>query len=371
MNFARVHSLLRALRSRRSSIAHIRCVYDNLGDILVADAIHEMLTGANMFSCTLSKGIRVLDRTIGIQRAFKYSCLGGGTLILAPYGVGWLEAVTYFAERTTPLCTFGTGVIDPVFRAHIASLNPQCFQIDSQTTDLWSECLSRFRYISVRGCESKRVLSEMGLERVEIIGDPALYYSRDSISPKQRGKRIGINVSRTSDFWGNSQEHVAAEFHSILKSLHQHGWKVTLFPTEAVDAELARAICKNGLSAIEICDVYCRPADYMARVAEQDVFLGTKLHSVISAFCSYTPAIMVGYQPKCYDFMKTMGFERFFVRSDQVDAEQVISLIGEMYADIETIQKEQHAACQAFRTKQLAFAAKVLASIGISPDEKS
>jgi len=347
-------------------MVHIRCVFDNLGDILVANAIEEMLSGMNVFSAMPSRLLKVFDGTIGVQRAFAYSGLGGGTLVLAPRGIGWLEAVEYFIHKTKPLCTFGTGVIDPEFRAHVSALNRDSFSIDRGTVDAWRSCLSHFRFVTVRGVESERIVKEMGFFPVEVIGDPAIYYSRPNIVPKKCRKRIGVNMSVSSDFWGNSQKLVLERMRTALHWLRQEGWRITIFPTEPRDHRVAQDVCKDDFAEIPICDLHRKPQAFIERVAEQDVFLGTKLHSVISAFCSYTPSIMIGYQPKCYDFMKTMGFERYYMRSDQLEAEWMISCIQEMYENIEGIQKRQFEICQYYRNKQLDFRNRVLKSIGIS-----
>ena len=80
-----------------------------------------------------------------------------------------------------------------------------------------------------------------------------------------------------------------------------------------------------------------------------DLFIGTKLHSVVCAFCTDTPAIMIGYQPKCYDFMKTMGFERYFIRSDRVTSAAVIELVGELQEEMPRVQQQQLEVVQHYR----------------------
>jgi len=362
----RALSLAKAIKSPSRSLVHVRCVQDNLGDILVAQAIESLLEPLVVFSGMPGGFFNRLDRTIGIQRIFTHSCLGGGTLILAPHGIGWLEAVQYFCAKTNPLCTFGTGVIDPEFRSHISALNADSFNIDSRSIEEWLRCLSKFQYVTVRGVESKRILEELKLEKeITVIGDPALYYAASTISLKSKRKRIGINISTCLESWGNSQEHLLREIKGFLAYLANAGWDVTFFPTERADQELAERISRDNGGIINVCNVYLDPHEYIARVQEQDIFVGTKLHSVICAFCSYTPSIMIGYQPKCYDFMKTMEFDDYHIRSDRLTEGNLITLVEELYANIDQVQRLQFDMCQRYRDKLIDFRDVILSSLGI------
>ncbi len=337
----------------------VRCPLDNLGDDMVARAIDQMFEKVMIISLHADKRIRSLDSLLRIRHIFRYSCLGGGTLIFA--NTGWLHDLEYFAERTIPLFTCGTGVIDPDFREHLhRPIDPRCME-------RWIACLQKFRFVSVRGIESQRILREHGLTNVEVIGDPALFYCRNQIRRKTGNKRIGINLSSYSHFWSHSQATTVREIGKVILWLSQHNWKITIFPSMPEDEELSTSLLKMlGLHDVEVFREYRDVEKLLSEMEVQDIFIGVKLHTVIAACCVYTPAIMIGYQPKCYDFMKTMGLDSYYyIRSDRIDADGVISLIEKMIMSLEPTQQVQFDRCQSYQRRILDFRNRVLASLEV------
>jgi len=248
-------------------------------------------------------------------------------------------------------------VIDPDFRTAVlgpGAVEPGCLEE-------WIECLRRFRFVSVRGVESHRVLAEHGFKDAIVVGDPALYSARDAIAPKSRQKRIGINISNYSYFWGGTQTQTVQTLSDLVKWLVRNGWTVTLIPSMSEDCSLAVDLAHSiGSDRIQIARCYSEPDRLLERMAEQDLFVGVKLHTVIAACCVYTPAIMIGYQPKCLDFMRTMGLESFHVRSDRLDLDQLIALIRTTYDNPECTQRDQFTACQKFRKRLLDFRDQIM-----------
>jgi polysaccharide pyruvyl transferase WcaK-like protein len=89
-----------------------------------------------------------------------------------------------------------------------------------------------------------------------------------------------------------------------------------------------------------------------------------KLHTVIAACCVSTPAIMIGYQPKCLDFMRTMRLEDYYVRADQLDLDNLLEKIAATTVDLESVQRRQHESVQRFRCRLLGFRDWVADSLG-------
>jgi hypothetical protein len=141
----------------------------------------------------------------------------------------------------------GTGVIDPSF---VRSLyGPDSIPRDG--IDRWIGCLDRFRFVSVRGVESQRILADHGFDRATVIGDPALYYARETIVPKCSANRIGVNVSNYSHFWGNSQAHTVRVLSQLVSRLARQGRQVTLFPSMPEDCALSSSI-RDAVSPAQI-----------------------------------------------------------------------------------------------------------------------
>ena len=179
MDFAHVAKLCGGFTNPSRSVGHIRGKFENFGDILVADAIEAMFPGLRLIDCGDGRKARWIDSLVGLRRFHQYSCLGGGTLV---FGEHWLRSLQFVCSRTIPLFTMGTGVIDPVFVAGLYGDGA----IAKSCIDGWIECLKQFRFVSVRGVESQRILAEHGFDRARVVGDPALFYARGTIIPKRR-----------------------------------------------------------------------------------------------------------------------------------------------------------------------------------------
>ncbi len=124
--------------------------------------------------------------------------------------------------------------------------------------------------------------------------------------------------------------------------------------TEAVLLEV-------GAAAIQVCDWRGPLLELFDRIATQDVMLGVRLHSVAAAVCTYTPAIMVGYQPKNLEFMRSLGLEDHCVRIDRFDPAEVIALVEHLYENAGTVQERQFTACRTFKKKLYDFRDRVQA----------
>jgi hypothetical protein len=361
MKLAHLAKLCKGFADPSRSVAHVRGKFENFGDILVADAIEAMFPGLCLVDCGLSRTIRWLDSLIGVRRLFRYSCLGGGTIILAP---DWLRTLNFVCSRTTPLFTMGTGVIDPEF---VRSLYGSA-AVDRACIRQWIECLEQFRFVSVRGVESQRILAEHGFDRATVIGDPALFFARETFIPKRAARRIGVNVSSYSHFWGHSQDETIRILSELISWLVRQEWMVTLFPSMPEDYTLSRRI-SDALNSrrIKIFGNYADREGLLDELAVQDLFVGVKLHTVIAACCVATPAIMIGYQPKCLDFMRTMNLEGFHIRSDRLDLGHLIEMIEAISSDLESVQRRQSASARVLRGRLIDFRDQVVESLGMLP----
>jgi hypothetical protein len=361
MDFAHLARLCRGFSDPAHSVAHIRGKFENFGDILVADAITALFPDLRFIDFGLGYRTRWLDALFGLRRFYRYCCIGGGTMVLAP---AWLPGLQYVCSRTWPLFTMGTGVIDPEFVRGLYGPGA----MDDVSIAAWIECLERFRFVSVRGVESARILAEHGFSRATVVGDPALYFARDRMVPKWETKKIGVNVSNYSHFWGHSQKATVRTLSNLIAWLAHEGWKVTLFPSMPEDQSLSLGIVGAIDSGqVKIFDGYSNRERLFDELAAQDLFVGVKLHTVIAACCVSTPAIMIGYQPKCLDFMRTMDLEAYHIRADRLDLDHLIAMIGTMAADLESVQERQFQSTQRYRDRLLAFRDCVVASVGAQP----
>jgi len=324
-----------------------------LGDISVAEAIKEIFTKFIILDYSFNSRINMLNRILK-KRMFKYGCLGGGTLIFAPLDSEWsLSLGKLINNRVDLLFTLGTGVRPPDF------FN----DIDNFTVFKWIEYLKKFRVISVQGNLSRQILKEYGLEKVEVVGDPVLIYCRDKILSKKYIKSIGINISQNHQFYGDKNKFLNT-MKKFIKMLIDEKWQITFFPCCKEDVRPSLEICKEIKKDLKIFKNYQNIYSFMERVEKQDIFIGIKLHSVVSAFCTYTPALMIAYQPKGFDFMETMSMSEFVFRSDKVEVGSLIERVNYLYNHIKEIQHRQYHTCQKFKQRLLKFRDQVCSLVG-------
>lgn len=343
---------------------------DNLGDHMVWQAINRMLAPLVAVDYAPSRRIALAARLARHGRLFRLACLGGGTLIFGDIHRGWGAALQHALPRTASAFSFGTGVIDPTFRDELhrrfgyTPLRPE-------STALWVECLARFALVSVRGRESERILRGQGLGNVEVVGDPSFYFARDRVAPKPRARRIGLNVTDRSYFYGDAGRKVVEPFAALIRLLRAEGWQVTLFPMSPEDLPVTHALLEQvGSQGLRVCLRYHAIRELLDSIAEQDVFVGVRLHSVTAALCTYTPAIMIGYQPKNFELMESVGMLEHYLRVDALDPEELFGRIEDLYGSIPLVQARQFAACQAIRGRLLAFRDRVHALAGAPTQAK-
>lgn len=361
MKLALAAQITRAVTRPRHAVAHVRCIMDNMGDRLLAEAIELLLGRMTLVDYSTSRMITAASALVPRRQLFRFTCLGGGTLIFGDIDRGWGAALQHALARTDLAFTVGTGVIDPQFRDELHrrhGLRP----LPADSVERWLDHLRAFELITVRGNDSARLLREHGIDRAEVIGDPALYYAREHPTPKAQERRLGINLNNRSYFFGNANARVVEHFADLIRRLREKDWTITMYPMGpedvAVTEETLRAV---GDSTIRMAGWSGSLTRLFDDIGSQDVFIGVRLHSVAAAICTYTPAIMIGYQPKNVEFMETLGLEDHCMRIDAFDVDAMVDLVERLHESAPEVQARQYAACQEFRARLLGFRDRVYA----------
>jgi len=69
---------------------------------------------------------------------------------------------------------------------------------------------------------------------------------------------------------------------------------------------------------------------YMDAIAQCWIMISQRLHAGILAAATGIPGIMLEYQPKCRDFMESIAQPQWSVRTDQLDAAQLVDLATDL-----------------------------------------
>jgi polysaccharide pyruvyl transferase WcaK-like protein len=248
--------------------------------------------------------------------------LGGGTLIgHAEYRTA-LERVLQ-RHPGMALGALGTGVEDPAYRQEDA---------DALHAELecWAPLLRQMAAPGVRGPRSRALLLDHGVD-VPVTGDPALLLADGVPAPEHREPVLGINAGISWRMYGRDPELLIDQLATVASALADRGWRVRLISVWPPDVPYLRAIgSRAGIDAVDDCRGV---DDLLAALGRCSVVAGMKLHSVVLASALMIPAVMLAYQPKCEDFMASLGRERLTVRTDEIIPAELIETIEALQAD--------------------------------------
>jgi len=253
---------------------------------------------------------------------FKSVCLGGGTLInfneLAP-------EFEYIQKKYARTFVFGTGVRNPCFWATRGK--------HKDSIQDWVRILKRCEFVGVRGPLSCEILKGHGLDNVKIIGDLALSLAPSSVKPKSMNKRVGMNIGMSGGHVWGSEEEVLEKVIGLGNALLDNGWDITFLPVLDRDVPYIRRAVERLKKRVNIMQDFLSLEKTMHFLASCDLFIGEKLHSVILAMATYTPAIMLEYRPKCLDFMLSMDMQEFNVRTDEMQISWILEKVRRLYSN--------------------------------------
>jgi len=103
-------------------------------------------------------------------------------------------------------------------------------------------------------------------------------------------------------------------------------------------------------------------------IASCKILIGQKLHSLGFSAVAATPFIGLEYQPKCYDFAESVGFENYTIRTDMVSAEKIMKLIDSLLENYRDMQQKLVRRVETYRERQKKFAERVIRDIDSLPD---
>ena len=313
----------------------------NLGDDALLAAYRALFPAINIFRFDGGRVARQIARHFPRLRS---GILAGGTLIgQKPI---WLEVAQAFTEICPELVVFGTGVEEPSFWP------------GESTIDDWKPLLARCRFVGVRGPHSAELLGNIGINGIEVVGDPVLTFALEDINTTPIPDSVGLNLG-TADgrVWGD-ENRIRNEMIALAKTARGAGWRVEWFVVWPMDLDVTRQAAEASGTSQHI-HVICENHELFIRhVRRLSVFVGMKLHATILATCALTPSVMLEYRPKCRDYMQYIGQEEFSVRTDEFRAGTVWDILSEWNQHRKTVASVLADAIHARQTQQRAAAAR-------------
>jgi polysaccharide pyruvyl transferase CsaB len=173
--------------------------------------------------------------------------------------------------------------------------------------------------VSVRDTDSQKLLQSIGVKTpVSVIGDPAFSVPAERTHTYSEAiKKVGVTAVPyfSNQYWPTPDlpkynayvEGMAAGLDQLIE---EKGVEVTFFSTKfPEDVQVTKDIyakMKHQEKAALLED-NLHPTEIVRISAEQDLIIGTRLHSLILSVVAQTPVIGIGYHHKVEDFMKVIG----------------------------------------------------------------
>ena len=296
----------------------------NAGDDSILVAHQRSLDGVPLAMLPLEWDRQALSLLGRVRRRPLHAgvLVGGGTLVgRSPWRLRLERALEAGAG---PLAFTGVGVEDPSFVG--ASRHT-----DEDELLRWAGVLDSASHLTVRGPRSAELLHGIGIE-APVVSDTALLLGPevrdDSVV---RPKLLGINIADPEDQYLETRSRVFDECVPALRKLQASGWTVRLLPFDRKDLVVAKRARRALEDGTEIMSRFSDVDALLRSIAECDVLVGQRLHSVVLAAAVAVPAVAIDYRPKCRDFQLSIGREDWTVSTIDITTAVMLDMVSALH----------------------------------------
>ena len=271
--------------------------------------------------------------------------VGGGTLLGRAEWRRRLERA--LAAEPAPIALTGVGVEDPAFTG-------TGHYTDIDELHRWAPLLRNAAHLTVRGPRSAELLREVGVE-APVVSDPALLLAPERAPIGHvRDRLLGVNVADPEDQYAGTGSRVSETTVAALRTLLGSGWTIRLLAFDRKDLALARTLRRSLDGRPEVVERFADIDALLTAIAECDVLVGQRLHSVVLAAAVAVPALAIDYRPKCRDFQRSIGRGAWTVSTLELSAGRLLDAVAELHEERDRHAAEIHA--EVHRAKELLVA---------------
>jgi hypothetical protein len=347
MRYSVVDAVKRVSRFARGNAASLTPVayvggwlgHANLGDEALLAAAGQLFPECRFWHFDGSRTMASLTRTFPRTTHGIYA---GGTLINR--SPEYLRLANQFLDLDKHLHFFGTGVADPAFWTSRDDF------VDRRKE--WKTTFDRCGYIGVRGPRSAELLADAGVPDVTVVGDPVISFSDELFNGAYTPNSIGFNIGHNHGHqWGDEKE-LQRQMLKLVQLAKAAGWSVRWLVVFPADLPITRALAKESGSDDAIYCSYRHPEGFIRSVRGLSAFVGMKLHATMLALCASVPSLMLEYDPKCLDFMRSIGQQEALIRTDQFEASRAWDLVRDWNSNRTRVAVAIYDQVSALRTSQ-------------------
>lgn len=286
----------------------------NIGDDLLEASIRRLLRRAAPRPFRFRSAWRHSEK-----QQFDLFVCGGGTLI-SNYYTAWMKQLEFVMDRGVPLVIFGTGFLDDGLFAEREDLDYR--------PDVVLRISEQAKLIGVRGPESKRHFEAAGAPaaKIRVIGDPALDYDPplSSALADDGVSRVGISVGYSPYGVFGGEGHMKALTAGLCGYLRGKVDEVVLFGMRDKDLPILREIhASPHAGGARLVDRVMQVDEAFQLIHGLSLLVSGKLHPGVMATAIGVPFLSFAYEPKCLDFARSIGQERFLARTDASPGELI------------------------------------------------
>ncbi len=313
------------------------------------------------FISALARNLRATRRDLKIVHSFSHwrniqqeiaeldvLLIGGGNLIMDMFG-GWpIYPLIYafLARRVgTPMMFFAVGA---------GPLQSRRGRWYFSLAARWAQALT-FR--DSPSLEYAAHALRCPQEKLHLSADPAtlLSHPNPNASPTTSGApRIGITLTPyfSPAYWPNADEsayrHYLQNMAEIITEVQRQFDAHILFfatnhPNDLLPAQEVRALLSpHGRDNIEIIENRMTIPEMLALLDSLDLFIGTRLHSLLLAWIANVPSLALAYQPKVAHFYRRVHMDAYLFElapKTSVPPTQIVMRLREMHEQHDAFQR--------------------------------
>lgn len=329
VEFKKEIEILSSLTDKRPLVYYMGWTgHQNLGDEVLYEAHKTLFPNLRFIPFRKLSPASSLIRLVR-RKGFAAGFLGGGTLI--NQSPAWIDYIKRVQAYGLPVYCFGTGVTEDKFK----------FDFEKTNLKQWTPVLDTMPFVGIRGPRSMELLESVSFRKAKQIGDTALALAPAKMFAKKRNKVIGLNygISRKTLMWGDNKNYTK-QITAIIKGLIEQGYEIRLLPVWPDDIESNTSLLKYaGSKRCSMRIAYDNLNDYNKELNECSFFIGQKLHSTIFACMQRIPSIMIEYQPKCMDFMRSINLEDYVIKTSECTPDKIIEMIDLLSGNYDRIRE--------------------------------
>ncbi|UCE19702.1 MAG: polysaccharide pyruvyl transferase family protein [Gemmatimonadota bacterium] len=213
---------------------------------------------------------------------------------------------------------------------------------------------NRAVFISARDLVSAEKLSELGIDGPKVISLADLSFCETILPSFPENERtmapsiIGLSARHFS--YKHFPENIIKNYYDSLISWCKwinstYGCKFIFFPfcEEEHQSDFPaydKLSSKLEPHSIRIEIYRCQNfSELKSQIAQCDLFLGTRFHSVLLATQQNVPVLAISYEEKAYKFMKEVGLEEYVIQIEELSFELLKHKWEQLYRNRESIQQ--------------------------------